>query len=326
MAAAPEETSVSYEDLAEIERGFDEVETQIIRQQIALSAPLYERRAALVAQIPNFWPLVFEQAPLEIDQHIQLTDSALILSSLRSLSVTHFEPEVNPRSLLISFEFSENEHFEDKLLEKKFWWRTASDGMWSGLVSEPVGIKWKSPEKDLTGGFLDLVLAAEKSRLAAMATNSKATDKSKKPELTSDQKALQSKIQKEGINGLSFFAWFGFIGPRISAEESAAAVLAIENRKKASPDKLPVLEKSDEEDQSSAELDLEICPDGDEVAVAFAEDLWPGAIKYFTQAQEQGDISDVDFESDDENSEQGEDEHGEDEEEANRPNKKRRAI
>ena len=45
-------------------------------------------------------------------------------------------------------EFKENEYFNNTRLEKKFWFRRDRTGF-SGLVSEPVRIEWKSKEKDL---------------------------------------------------------------------------------------------------------------------------------------------------------------------------------
>jgi hypothetical protein len=103
------------------------------------------------------------------------------------------------------------------------------------------------------------------------------------------------------MGGLSFFAWFGFIGRHISAEESAAAT-ALEKRKRAAREArknkkrksrsrssscTPSSDDEDEEDESVGEDDvgmsLEIFPDGDDLAVAFTEDLWPGAIKYFSK-------------------------------------------
>jgi hypothetical protein len=36
--------------------------------------------------------------------------------------------------------------------------------------------------------------------------------------------------------------------------------------------------------------------EGEQLAISIAEDLWPGAIKYFTQAQGMDDMSDIDFE------------------------------
>ncbi|KAH8649675.1 NAP family protein-like protein [Tricladium varicosporioides] len=306
MSAALEETPISYEDLADIERDFDDAETEIIRQQVALTAPLYARRTKTVSQIPNFWPLVLEQAPPDIDQYIQPSDSALLLSSLLSFSVDHFEissksniTSGDPRSVSIRFDFAPNEYFSDTRLEKKFWYRRSKDG-WSGLVSEPVRIQWKK-DRDLTGGLLDMVHSAWEVEQAS----SNGTAKSK-TEITPQQKALKKKIENTGMGGLSFFAWFGFIGRKISAEESAEAMEKDRETRKSRKNKLrPESVDSDtaedpEDDDEDLDLSLEIFPDGDELAIAFTEDLWPSAIKYFTQAQEQDALSDADFESDDE--------------------------
>jgi Nucleosome assembly protein (NAP) len=276
-----------------------------VRKQVLLTAPLYSRRSKTVAQIPNFWPLVLEQAPPDIDQYIQPSDSALLLSSLLHLSVSHFEIDRDPRSVSIRFEFAENEYFEDKVLEKKFWHRRSRDG-WSGLVSEPVAIKWKT-DRDLTGGLLDMVVKAweaDKATVTASESNSNGSSNGAVKALrglTPEQKALKKKIENTGMGGLSFFAWFGFIGRHISAEESAAAT-ALEKQKRAAREarknnKRKSRSRSDTPESSSDEeesvegevgdddlgMSLEIFPDGDDLAVAFTEDLWPGAIKYFSE-------------------------------------------
>ncbi|PQE33099.1 nap family protein [Rutstroemia sp. NJR-2017a WRK4] len=325
MAAALEETPVSYEDLADIERGFDDAETEIIRQQVALTAPLYTRRTKITSQIPNFWPLVLEQAPPDIDQYIQPSDSALLLSSLLSLHVSHFEIEDektsggDPRSVAIKWEFSSNDYFEDTKLEKKFWYRRSLDGGWSGLVSEPVRIKWKKG-KDLTGGLLDMVCNAWEVEKKEGNRGGE-----KKKELTKEQKVLKKKIESTGMGGMSFFAWFGYIGRRISAEESKEANAREERRREQRKNggKIEEAEEEEDEEVDEDEEDLEIFPDGDGLAIALTEDLWPEAIKYFTQAQEQDALSDADFESDDEEEEddeaQGSGSDGE------RPSKKRRS-
>jgi len=311
MAAALEETPISYEDLAEIETAFDDADTEIVKTQAKLFAPLYAKRQKTVSQIPNFWPLVLEQAPPDIDQYIQPSDSALLLSSLTSLSVTRFEiesaspsstngannPGGDPRSIAIRFEFSENEYFSDKVLEKRFWYRKAKDG-WAGLVSEPVQIKWKKG-KDLTGGLLDMVVKAWEVE------NKNPQEKEKG--LSTEQKELLKKIEGTGMGGLSFFAWFGFIGRKVSAEESREAIARDAERRNARnaakdgkdltiDSELEYGEDSDEDEDT--EMMLEIFPDGDELAIAISEDLWPNALKYFTQAQEQDALSDADFESD----------------------------
>ncbi|KAI0457065.1 nucleosome assembly protein [Xylaria acuta] len=333
MADIVEEINATYEGLAELEREFEDVETEIIRQQYALTKLIYEKREKLVAKIPNFWPLVIEQAPPDVDQYIQPSDSAVLLSSLSSVSVSHFEIENggkgDPRSISIKLEFVENEYFEDKVLEKKFWYRRSKHG-YAGLVSEPVPIKWKAG-KDLTQGLLDLAVKVwEQDKKQGQANGASKDKKKTKPEdWTADQKALREKIDTFGLGGVSFFCWFGYRGEDISAE-SATAVQEDKNRRtdkaegKDPEDKDSEEDEDDEEEEEGDPLALEIFPDGDDLAVAFSEDLWPSAIKYFTQAQEADAISDFDFEEDDDEMNEGESGNDDDGDEAP-PLKKRKA-
>ncbi|KUI71767.1 Protein SET [Cytospora mali] len=217
---ATEDSSVTYEQLNDLSAEFDDAETELIRQEVVVKRPLYEKRHKLISQIPNFWTLVFEQAPPDIDEFIQPSDSSLLLTSLTSLSVTRFEIENggqgDPRSLCFRFEFGGNDHFEDKVIEKKFWHRRSKGG-WSGLVSEPVEIHWKKG-KDLTGGLLGTV----KKVWAAQQAEIKTGDANPK-DLTADERALKKKIENTGLGGLSFFAWFGYVGRNVSAVESQEA-------------------------------------------------------------------------------------------------------
>merc|ERR1712000_483730 len=286
-------TPVSYEDLADIEKEFDDVETEIIRQQIALTKPLYERRSKTTSQIPNFWSLVLEQAPPDIDQYIQPSDSALLLSSLLSISVSHFEAESktsggDPRSVSVTWEFAPNDYFHDEKLEKKFWYRRARDG-WCGLVSEPVDIKWKEG-RDLTGGLLGLVCKAWEVEQKSLDTNSKSNGEATKIEREKREKRKAAKSSPEAAS---------------NAEE----------------------DQDDEEDEEDIDMSLEIFPDGDDLAISITEDLWPGAIKYFTQAQEQDALSDADFESEEEGGDANaaEDSDQSEGENENRPKKKQRS-
>ncbi|KAI2470258.1 nucleosome assembly protein [Annulohypoxylon bovei var. microspora] len=310
MADEVDVAIATYEELMDLEKDFDDVETEIIRQQVAMTKSLYEKRATLVAKIPNFWALVFEQAPPDIDQYIQPSDSAVLLSSLTSVSVSHFEIENggkgDPRSIAIKLEFSENEWFEDKVLEKKFWYRVSKDGD-EGLVSEPVPIKWKSAEKDLTQGMLDLVLKIwESDKKKGPSDSSKIK---KENEYTADEKSLKEKIEATGLGAVSFFGLFGYRGLDVSAEESRI-FLEEDNKKRAerAAGNIPDLEEidDDEDEDEDDPLALEIFPDGEEVALTISDDLWPNAIKYFSQAQEV-DVSDVDFEDEDEDEEMGDD-------------------
>lgn len=259
-------------------------------------APLFEERQKIVSQIPDFWPLVIEQAPSEIDQYIQPSDSALILKSLKALSVSTFEIEPanessggDPRNIAIRFEFKENEYFEDTVLEKKFWWRKSRNG-WAGLVSEPVPIKWKQG-KDLTGGLLDMVVKVWKLE-KKQAQECNGEGEKLKDELLAQQKALRQKIESTGMGGLSFFAWFGFIGQKISAEESKEAEVKeradLKAKMEAARDHSTEVETAAspevEDDNEELEVDLEIFPTGDDLATAIAQDLWPDATKYFSMA------------------------------------------
>ena len=99
-----------------------------MRFQYTRSKPLYEKRATTVSKIADFWPLVLEEAPQEIESEIQPTDSQVFAEALTNLHVSRFELDENPetgcpKSLAITFEFKENEWFSDTKLEKRFWYR-----------------------------------------------------------------------------------------------------------------------------------------------------------------------------------------------------------
>ena len=239
-----------------------------------MSQELYAKREKLVSQIPNFWPLVFEQSPPDIDEYLQPSDSAVLFDSLIGLTVERFElPGGDPRSISVKFQFKENDDFEDKVLEKKFWWRVAKDD-WEGLVSEPVQIKWKKG-KDLTSGMLDLVHKVWKEEEAGQ------------DEDTEAKKALKAQIESTGLGGLSFFAWFGFRGRKVTAAESqeAAALLKEKRRARKEGKEVDAMEEDEEdEEEDNDEYEMEIFPTGDDLAVCIAEDLWPAAIKYFSES------------------------------------------
>lgn len=234
------------------------------------------KRAKVISEIPNFWPLVLEQAPADIDEYIQPTDSAVLLNSLVDVSVDRFELPSggDPRSIAIKFTFSENEYFEDKTIEKKFWWRYAKDG-WAGLVSEPVKISWKSNDKDLTQGMLDLVCQVREAEQKA----SKKLGDEEEP-----KKSLLSKMEATGLGGVSFFAWFGFCGRAVTAEESKEAWKIEQGKREERRAGKDVDEDEDEDEEDDFdEYETEIFPTADDVAVCIAEDVWPNAIKYFSE-------------------------------------------
>lgn len=271
-----------------------------VRTQYELSADVYAKRAQAVARIPHFWPLVLEQAPPEIDQYILPQDSRIFGESLINLEVRRPELGGNkglgdPRSLAFKFEFRPNDDFEDAVLEKTFWYRRASDG-WTGLVSEPVKINWKSG-KDITQGLTDMAKALFDARRKA--GNMTATDL---PEYT----ALRNKVESWNALNTSFFTWFGSVSGRryVTEEESNKAneEHAALKAKRAAGETVEFPEETESDDDEAAEVHQ----GGDELAISIAEDLWPNATRFFTQAQEIEEMSDADFEEDeDEDDEDG---------------------
>lgn len=300
------QSTVTYEELIQLEKEFDDVDLEIMRKQYVLTTPLYAKRQQMIAKIPNFWALVFEQAPPEVDTYIQPSDSQLFAECLKSLEVPRFEinpapvagaePEGSPRSLSIKMEFGPNEWFENDVLEKKFWFRRAKDN-WTGLVSEPVQIRWKKG-KDLTHGLTDAATKLWEARQRLVAAEGELKD-SEAEEL----EALAEKLEQSDEAAPSFFALFSFVSGRryVSAEESAAANAAEAERREKRRNGEKVEEPEQEE---SEELDpfAETLPNGDDLPVLLAEEVWPNALKYFTQAQEMGDdeLSEIDFEDDEE--------------------------
>lgn len=221
----------------------------------------------------------------------------------------------SPRSFSISFEFTPNEWFENTVLEKFFWYRRAKDG-WTGLVSDPVKIDWKKGKdttEGLTDGAYELWEAERKAASEVNGANGKAP-KRKVPE----HDALVKKIESTTEGALSFFAWFGFRGRSVSAEESAAAwKLEAERRQGLKEGKKSTVPEHEETliDDNELEMDREVFPGGDDLALTISDDLWPSAIKYFSkyshpfawsicslsnlslvQSHDQDDLSEGDFE------------------------------
>jgi hypothetical protein len=238
---------------------------------------------------------VLETCPPEIDQFIQPQDSQIFAESLKSISVTRPEldggKDGNPRTIAFRFEFKPNDFFADTVLEKTFHWRRASDGF-TGLVSEPVPVQWKKG-KDLSEGLNGMAVKLFEAR-------KKAGDflKSDLPEY----EALAEKLTTANAINTSFFTWFGFVSGRryITAEESAKAEAEYKEKKAKGEKIAPEEEDDDDEDDEGVDKNddsvVEVHEEGEQLAISFAEDLWPGAIKYFTQAQGMDDMSDIDFE------------------------------
>jgi hypothetical protein len=167
------------------------------------------------------------------------------------------------------------------VLEKKFWFRKSKD--WAGLVSEPVLIHWKKG-KDLTGGLTDAAYKLGEARKKLSTDTSDIAARKKETKLPEYQK-LAEKIETSLESSISFFGLFAFVsGYRwISPEESEK----VEKEDKEKLEKIKRGEKveddEDEEEDPQDYQEIEVFPGGDEVATIIAEDMWPNAIKYYSE-------------------------------------------
>lgn len=177
-----------------------------------------------------------------------------------------------PRSFSLKFEFKENEWFEDKVLEKKFYHRRTKHGE-IVLRSTPVKIHWKT--KDLTEGLTDAAFALWEAE-------QRNPDKDRKE--LKEYKHAKKMVEGTTEGAQSFFALFGYRGPSVSDEESREADAKFRRGESFGPDEMEP-EKLDEsleaEEDVREEMETEVFGDAAELAMGLAEDLWPHALKYF---------------------------------------------
>jgi len=294
---APEELMARFEELGALEAEFEDIEAEIIRKAEALHAPLYKKRADYVAKIPHFWSLVLEQAPSEIETFIQPSDSKVFAECLDTFEVSRFEldtPKGSPRSFSLKFGFKENEYFQDRVLEKKFWFRKTRD--WAGLVSEPVKINWKKGQ-DLTAGLTDAACELGEIRKKGAIDTSSAEARKKETE-SKEYKRLAQMIETATDASMSFFGIFAFVsGFRwVSAEENEKTLKEDNERLEKIRRGEKVEDEDDEDEEDSVDYqECEVFPGGDEVATIIAEDMWPNAIKYYKQTFEEEEEDDEDL-------------------------------
>ncbi|KAJ5562939.1 hypothetical protein N7461_001700 [Penicillium sp. DV-2018c] len=345
MPSIPES---AMKQIAILEEEFSRAEVEQLRHSAKLMAPLIQKRSQIIAQPEvqsEFWMRVFASAPAEIDEYILPSDAQLLGECLKNLTVERFELDAQgngePRSLRFTFGFKtgeENPYFTNEKLVKEFYWRqevSKSSGghtrTWEGLVSEPVRINWKK-DMDLTKGLLDAACDL------AEAEKKKGGDRRQLPEYAAlVKKVEEADAEAEAANaeededeedmpspvGMSFFGFFGYRGRDISAEKSAEAAKEIEERWAKVQRGEDISEgagsdNEDEEEETDGLEEAEIFPDGDDLAVAIAEDLWPDALNYYVQSFQMGDeLEDMDLEMAEMDSDS-------DEESESRPRKKAR--
>lgn len=246
-----------------------------MRQKEYSLRELYTKRQTSIAKIPKFWPTVLANGPEEL-QEVFVVDDVPFLEALKSMKVERpgikTEAEGEPRSLKFTFHFDKNDLFEDKVITKTFEFRAGEDG--GALVSTPVTFKWTDQAKKK--GVNQLLDLAHDLWKAERAFTSGAVDAKERENLWQCQKLKEAleKVMDSG-DGLGFLNWFGYRGLA-----AATAVQAEDDQ-----------EQTDMPDEVE---DLEIFPDGDDIAMVLAEELWPNVMDYFVRAQEDSDDDDMD--------------------------------
>lgn len=210
-----------------------------------------------------------EEASGQIGLDEQVTpEDMVVLSTLTSFKVRRPDIESgDPRNIEITWTFADNDYMPAQTLVKKFTFQGSSTPGLTGLISEPVEIQWKE-KKDLTKGINKAAIEAFEERKAA------AKEKKGKGKTAKKMGEKEEKLQKLIPNTPSFFTWFSFSG---SHAELGECTLEKEGEQEEEE------EGQDEDDDEGDFGPVEPFPYGDELAVQFAEDVYPCAIKHFSK-------------------------------------------
>lgn len=204
---------------------------------------------------------------------MELSDTEL-LTHITSFQVERFEidddgTKGDPRSLRITFEFGPNDVIEDQKLVKELRYRHAREGSREGLVSDPVPIKWKTKRKDLTRGLGPCAVSLfEAEQAVRMRINGEEVDVVSRKTLWQNERVLQGlrTMDDLGLESLGFFAWFSYRGidlsvPRRGRDGGEAC--------------------EDDAESDDGLRDVEVCPDGSNLANYLAEHLWENAVDIY---------------------------------------------
>ncbi|KAI0434462.1 hypothetical protein F5Y09DRAFT_296319 [Xylaria sp. FL1042] len=324
MSSTSADVVISPETIKELhlfEAAISDVDTEVTAKQYLMSRDIFAARQKTIAKIPSFWAVTFDNAATELEAAVTAADLEVFSAALTAVEVTR--PEIpasakpsdlgldkfgEPRSLQFTFRFGDNEWFADKELTKTFYFRHGKDGS-AGLVSEPIKINWKSPEKDLTQGLTDAALAfwhAQKANptqkldgvLANDARHTRDAEAKKMPEYQN----LAKKLENEVDGNMSFFNFFSYRGRWISAAEHVEAKAELLAKRKAAQagQEIDEDDEDDDDDEDFTEEAVETFPAGHEVAVTIAEDIFPNAIDYFMGNSIDSDIEIEDEDEDEE--------------------------
>ncbi|KAI3325946.1 hypothetical protein HD806DRAFT_428822 [Xylariaceae sp. AK1471] len=295
------------------EAAISDVDTEVTAKQYLMSRDIFAARQKTIAKIPSFWAVTFDNAATELEAAVTPADLEVTRPEIPASakpSDLGLDKFGEPRSLRFTFRFADNEWFSDKELSKTFYFRYGKDGS-AGLVSEPVKVNWKSPEKDLTKGLTDAALAfwnAQKANASQQLDGVLANDARHARDAAAknmpEYQALAKKLESDVVGSMSFFNFFSYRGRWISAAEhkqAKAELLAKRKAAQAGEDVDDDDDDEDDDDEDFTEEAVETFPAGHEVAVTIAEDIYPNAIDYFMGNTID---SDIDLDEDDDEDEE----------------------
>jgi hypothetical protein len=292
-----------------LDHKFHEASLRIQARQILTLRPLTDELHALVRDSElqkDFWSRVM-QTSRRLEEYVTAVDADM-LSYTTNVSLDFFDVndqgEGDPRNFKLVLDFAPNPYFSNTQVAKPFYWRkkqiTTAKGKTrfvEGYASEPLDFDWKE-NRDPSRGLIAAANELYKAELANK--DKKRTDlpqyKKLGELLASQAEAADLDIDEDEAQdlsalspaGVSFFAFFAFRGLDVTAEQSAAAVKADEERfqKMANGEDVDD-EDDDDEDDDDDEVDdlddVEVFQDGEEVAQIFAEDIWPNALKLYSK-------------------------------------------
>ncbi|CAG8828622.1 31789_t:CDS:2, partial [Racocetra persica] len=105
-----------FEEMKSLLHEFEQVETELARQQVKLLAPIYEKRRKIFEKIPRFWTTAFMNHP-HVAQFLD-SDDFEVVQCLNELIIER--DEINLDNYKIKLTFSENPYFTNTEIVKEF--------------------------------------------------------------------------------------------------------------------------------------------------------------------------------------------------------------
>ncbi|KAL4888600.1 nucleosome assembly protein-domain-containing protein [Aspergillus ambiguus] len=293
-----------------LDRQFQKVSLQLQGRQIVALRPQIAERERLVESTElkkDFWPRVL-QGSQRLEEYLTGADVDIV-SYATKVDIEFIELNDNgegePRSFRLTIHFAPNPYFTNTQLVKEFYWRKrlvltakGKTRFEEGYASTPVAVDWKE-NRDASRGLMKAVMDLFNAERAApgkkrtelpeyTALGERLAENAQAAELEVDEDDRQD-LDALSPAGVTFFAFFAFRGLDVTAEQSAEAVKADEERYQKMANGEDVDDEDDDEDDEDPDDDLEdveIFQDGEEVAQIFAEDIWPNALKLYSKRPE----------------------------------------